>query len=52
MYINNTGHMTKMAAMPIHVHGKTHKKSSSQEPVDQGNLACSIGNIKSTTMCL
>ena len=32
VYINNPGHMTKMAAMPIY--GKTLQKSSSPEPVD------------------
>ena len=31
MYINNLGHMTKMAAMPIY--GKTLQKSSSPEQV-------------------
>ena len=30
MYLNNLGHMTKMAAMPIYG-----KKSSSPEPVDR-----------------
>ena len=30
VYINGTGHMTKMAAMPIY--GKTLKKNSSPEP--------------------
>ena len=30
VYINSSGHMTKMAAMPIY--GKIHKKSSSPEP--------------------
>ena len=40
VFINNLGHMTKMAAMPIL--GKTpFKKISSPEPVDR-NLACSI----------
>ena len=39
VYINNLGHMTKMAAMPIY--GKNHQKSSSLKPIDsfQGNLA-------------
>ena len=39
MYINNLGHMTKMAAMPIY--DKNLQKSSSLELVDQfqGNLA-------------
>ena len=39
VYINNPGHMTKMAARPIY--GKNLSKSSSPEPVDrfQGNLA-------------
>ena len=32
MYINELGHMTDMAAMPIH--GKNLKKSSSQEPIN------------------
>ena len=41
---NGPGHMTKMAAMPIH--GKKPLKSSSQEPVDRfsRNLVCSIGD--------
>ena len=41
VYINNLGHMTKMAAMPIYV--KNTSKSSS-EPVDrfQRKLALSI----------
>ena len=30
---NELGHMTKMAAMPIY--GKSLKKSSSPEPIDQ-----------------
>ena len=44
VYINDPGHMTKMAAMPICV--KNHKKSSSLEPVDrfQRNLLGSIGD--------
>ena len=33
IYINDLGHVTNMAAMPIH--GKTLKKSSSPEPIDQ-----------------
>ena len=33
MFINNPGHMTKMAAMPIY--GKTLKNSSSPEPMDR-----------------
>ena len=33
IYINDLGHMTNMAAMPIS--GKTLKKSSSPEPIDQ-----------------
>ena len=43
MYINNPGHMTKMATMPIY--GKTLKKSSTPEQLDcfQRNLACSTG---------
>ena len=32
VFINNPGHMTKMAAMPIY--GKNPSKSSSPEPVD------------------
>ena len=41
-YINDAGHMTKMATMPIY--GKTLQKFS-RETVDgfQLNLACSIG---------
>ena len=35
VYINNLGHMTKMAAMPIYILVKTFQKSSSPEPVDQ-----------------
>ena len=44
VYINDPGHMTKMAAIPIY--GKKHKKSSSLEPVDrfQRNIVCSIGD--------
>ena len=44
MFINNQGHMTKMAAMPVY--GKNHLKSSSPEPLDrfQRNFACSIGD--------
>ena len=46
MYINNPGHMTKMAAMPIY--GKTFQRSSALEPVDcfQQNLACSIEDLR------
>ena len=33
IYINELGHMTKMAAMPIY--GKNLKKSSTPEPIDQ-----------------
>ena len=33
MYINELGHMTNMAAMPIY--GKNLKKSSLQEPEDR-----------------
>ena len=33
IYTNELGHMTNMAAMPIY--GKTLKKSSSPEPIDQ-----------------
>ena len=32
IYTNKLGHMTSMAAMPIH--GKNLKKSSSPEPID------------------
>ena len=32
MYINDLGHITKMAAMPIY--GKTLQKSSSLKPID------------------
>ena len=32
IYINELGHMTSMAAMPIY--GKNFKKSSSPEPID------------------
>ena len=44
MYINNPGHVTKMAAMPKYA--KNPSKSSSQEPMDgfYSNLACSIGD--------
>ena len=44
VYINGPGHMTKMAAMPIH--GKNLKKSSSPEPAGRfpPNLVCSIGD--------
>ena len=42
IYINELGHMTKMAAMPIY--GKNLKKYSSPEPIDgwPSNLVCSI----------
>ena len=42
IYINELGHMTNMAAMPIY--GKNLKKSSSPEPIDRWpwNLVCSI----------
>ena len=42
IYINELGHITNMAAMPIY--GKTLKKSSSPEPIDQWpwNLICNI----------
>ena len=33
IYINELGHMTNMAAMPIY--GKTLKKTSSPEPIDR-----------------
>ena len=33
MFINNPGHMTKMAAMPIY--GENRLNSSSPEPMDQ-----------------
>ena len=41
IYINELGHMTNMAAMPIYV--KNFKKSSSPEPIDRWpwNLVCS-----------
>ena len=44
MFINNPGHMTKMAAMPRY--GKNFSNTSSPELLDQfhGNLACSIGD--------
>ena len=44
VYINGSGHMTKMAATPIY--GKTLQKSSSPGPVDRfpRNLVCSIGD--------
>ena len=47
IYTNALGHITNMAAMPIH--GKNLKKSSSPEPIDQWpwNLVCSI--VNSTT---
>ena len=39
MFINNPGHMTKMATSPIY--GKKLQNSSSPEPLDrfEGNLA-------------
>ena len=42
IYINELGHMTNMAAIPIY--GKNLKKSSTPEPIDQWpwNLVCSI----------
>ena len=42
IYINEWGHMTNMAAMPIY--GKNLKKSSSPEPIVlwPSNLVCSI----------
>ena len=42
IYINELGHMTNMAAMPIY--DKNLKKSSSPEPIDRWplNLVCSI----------
>ena len=42
IYINELGHMTNMAAMPIY--SKNLKKSSFPEPVDRWpwNLVCSI----------
>ena len=45
IYINSTGHMVKMAAMPIY--GKTLEISSSLEPKDQWpwDLVCSIGDV-------
>ena len=45
---NELGHMTKMAAMPIY--GKSLKKSSSPEPIDQWpwNLLCSIVYVNTT----
>ena len=44
VYINGPGHMTKMAARPIH--GKNLQKSSSPEPAGRfsRNLVCSIGD--------
>ena len=44
VYINDPGHMTKMAATPIY--GKNLKKSSSPEPAGRftRNLVCSIGD--------
>ena len=43
VYINDPGHMTKMAATPIY--GKPLQKSSSPEPAGRfsRNLVCSIG---------
>ena len=42
IYINELGHITNMATMPIY--GKNLKKSSSPEPIDRWpwNLVCSI----------
>ena len=42
IYINEVGHVTDMAAMPIY--GKNLKKSCSPEPIDRrpSNLVCSI----------
>ena len=42
IYINELGHMTNMAAMPIY--GKNLKKASYPEPIDwwPWNLVCSI----------
>ena len=42
IYINELGHMTNMAAMPIY--GKNLKKSSSPQPIDRWpwNFVCSI----------
>ena len=42
IYINDLGHMTNMAAMPLY--GKTLKKSYFPEPIDQWpwNLALSV----------
>ena len=44
VYMDVSGHMTKMAAMPIY--SKNLKKSSSPEPAGRfsQNLACSIGD--------
>ena len=41
VFINNPGHMTKMATVPIYMYGKKLQNSSSPEPLDrfQGNLA-------------
>ena len=41
VYINNPGHMTKLATMPIY--GKTLKKTSSME-LFSTNLAYNIGD--------
>ena len=48
IYINELGHMTNMAAMPIY--GKNLKKSSSPEPIDPWpwNLVCSIMYVSTT----
>ena len=47
---NGPGHMTKMAAMPIYMDSKNHKKSSSPEPKVRWpwNLVCSIGCSNTT----
>ena len=46
-YINELGHMTNMAAMPIY--GKNLKKSSSPELAGWPlNLVCSIVNVSTT----
>ena len=48
IYINELGHTTNMAAMPIY--GKNLKKSSSKEPNDRWpwNLVCSLRYLNST----
>ena len=48
IYANGSGHMAKMAAMPIY--GKKHLKSSSQESEGQWpwDLVCSIGDVGPT----